>query len=214
MKLPLYFGFFEKDFSTPHPEDMPIGVIGCHFAPDGGLILPERPGDLLVVDDSVLPSGSPEAACAALQTAFERYDGIVFDFERPLNGFCTALLTELSPPPDRFTVVPPAYAAVSAPSLVLVSGVLCNNWAAFCRRNQARWPDRWCLEVRPWNLTVPLPCAVPESYHRQAMCHMKADGSAYRVFDTGQTLRQKLSAAEEAGCQLAIGLYQDLREFF
>lgn len=209
MKLPLYFCFFEKDFSSSYPSELPIAAMGGHFAPDGELILPKG-GEVLVVDDRTVPAASVESALAALNRAAEGYNGILFDFERPRNGFCTALLTEFVPPEGCFTIVPPAYAALCPSALVLVSGVLCNDWLAFCQKNQARWPDRWCLELRPWDEQVARPGPEAQIFHRQALCQIASHGGRYRVFDTEQTILRKLLAAESLGCQLAVGLYQEL----
>ena len=210
MKLPLYFGFFEKDFSSSYPSGLPIAAMGGHFAPDGGLILPKG-GEILVVDDRVLPAASAEPARAALNRAAEGYSGILFDFERPRNGFCTALLTEFVPPAGCFTIVPPAYAALCPSALVLASGVLCNNWFAFCQKNQARWPNRWCMELRPWDEQTARSGPEARLFHRQALCQIVSHDGRYRVFDTEQTISRKLLAAEAQGCQLAVGLYQELK---
>lgn len=43
---------------------------------------------------------------------------------------------------------------------------------------------------------------------------MSGSGGSYRIFDTAQTLQQKLQTAERCGCQLAIGLYDELRHYF
>lgn len=159
MQLPLYFAVFSKDFPQQLSQELPLAAAGYRFAPAGGRILQPQAlaADILVLNDSILPPPQEPKPYleALLQILSERpFRGLMFDFERPVNGFCTAFLSGIDRvlPPQLFWLVPAAYAGVSGSGLVFVSGTrACNSWQRFCEDAQRQFPDRWCLETAPWN---------------------------------------------------------------
>lgn len=238
MQLPLYFAVFPSSPPESSADGCPLAALGYSFSPDGTEIIAPVPfpADLLVLNDSVLPPpGTPAPAAEHLLKIITRdkFTGVMFDFERPVNGFCTSFLAEVLPllPHSVFRIVPPHYASLSQDSLVLFyDGQVCNRFAAQCAAWQRAYPNRWCLESAPWNYIVrdgreeACTCSHlqslrhtepwPETLLESACCMISAHNGEYRLFDTAETLRRKLELAEENGCCLSIGLYEELKYYF
>lgn len=234
MVLPLYFAIFSEEIDKFRKNSHPIAAMGYTFRPSGGQFTRPRslPADLLVVDDRVIPStGTPDSYVQALLTGLKAIgaSGVMFDFERPNNPFCMDFLKHFSDqaPHTLQQIVPPDYAAACPSALVLVSGTPCNSWRHFCTAQQARYGNRWCLEVVPWNEQI-LPkrrqhCSAGQiaqlewtEKHRNptALCVTgQADGAFY-LFDTAATLAEKLQIAQQYDCQLAIGIGEELTPYF
>lgn len=238
MQLPLYFAIFSPDVPQDLPQGISVAAAGCTFSPHNGSILRPVPipAELLILCDRLLPRHQSPAPYirALLQILSEgKFKGLMFDFERPVNAFCTAFLSQLQPalPRPLLQILPPHYADASSDSLILVSACRpCNSFQRFCEDAQRRFPDRWCLEVMPWNFLIRahrrVACSyeqmhrlrrtapMPERQNPSACCMIGSSGGSYRVFDTAETLRQKLQIAERCGCRLAIGIYDELHHYF
>lgn len=234
MVLPLYFAIFSKEF-LKYPENAhPIAATGCTFDPAGGRIIRENTfsADMLVVDDQVLPENGAAESCAHSLLQLLEQSGaasVMFDFERPVNAFCTQFLSELAGqlPQQMIQIVPPAYTAILPPALALASGSPCNSWRNFCAKQQKAYGQRWCLELVPWNYrvgqNVRTRCTgrqisqlnfTAKCRNANALCVTGRTENANYLFDTADTLTEKLQVAQQYGCQLAVGLYDELEPYF
>lgn len=232
--MPLYFAIFSKEIFQYPENSHPIAAIGCTFDPVSGQIVRESAfsADMLVVDDQVLPqTGKPASYARSLLPLLKQAGAarVMFDFERPANTFCTQFLTELAGqlPEQLVQIVPPAYATLCPNALVMASGTLCNSWRHFCARQQETYGQRWCLELVPWNYQIQqnrrTRCThaqisrlnfTARSRNPNALCITSQTEDTNYLFDTTDTLTEKLQLAQQYGCQLAVGLYEELEPYF
>ena len=212
MAIPLYFAANWKQFM--YDSGISRAQIGYGFRQDGTLQIPERqiPDALCVIDDSVLPTNPVAAEQLAMLAGFCE-NGCFLDFERPVHPFHIALIAALH---GIVPLLVPAQWIVYAPEAlaVLSCSTPCNSWREFCRSASQRFPRGWALEVTPWQQRCgfPLRCSVSERFVRSALCRCRSSAEGLVYYDTGETLTDKLSVAEQLGCRCAIGLYEELAE--
>lgn len=186
--------------------------------------------DILIVTDRTERASAEEFAkefCTACKASCAK--AVFFDFEKPLSAYFVRF-SELviSTFPNFFFLFPKHYAAICENALILCTPCLPqNSWEAFCRQQQRAYPNRWALELIPYQLQYACgkkaqtsyralqqypPCE--EQYLQQAVCMSQRSKYVHLIYDTPQTLRHKLEIAEKNGCQLSIGLMDELRYYF
>ncbi len=228
MSLPVYFAVFSEQ-ETPAHVDKTAGI-GCTFDLRARRTIWERPfpADLLTVDDRAVPQADePAPYVSSLLEYLGNATEILLDFERPRNPFCAQFLVLLQSrlPSGVRLIVPPQYSALCTRGLILVSsGIPCNHWETFCARQHRQYGERWCLELVPWSYVIrenrrarcppeKIPAAIDAVLCQSALCRLGRREDAYYLFDTGGTLRQKCRLAQKYGCQLAVGLAQELEPY-
>lgn len=223
MNLPLYFAAFEKNIETGTHGHPPLARV---YAPNAAY----SDTDILICTDqepSILSEDEANAFCEICKAY--SIQGVFFDFIRPLSGklvrFAELVQKAL---PDRFFILPERYASVSGSALILCTPCLPqNSWESFCKQKQAIYAQRWALELIPYQLLYENGKKKQLPYHALqelikcdgqqlefAVCMSSREQCRHLIYDTPQTLREKLSVAEAHGCQLAIGLWQELRYYF
>ncbi len=209
MSIPLYFAASCKESVTfSAAKALPFG---CGMTKAGDFRMPENfwSGVPLLLDDAVpaLPNSK------SLQKLKELCShGCILDFERPVSNFHLALIRKLSDMkiaplwlPERFSIYEPKAVTIISHNLPH------NSWIQFCTGLQARYPNRWALELQPLNCTKKLP-QIQKSrviYLESAVCQCKIEADSITYYDTQQTLLKKLHIAEKYGCQGAIALWSE-----
>lgn len=223
MNLPLYFAAFEKNIEIGASDHLPLARV---YAPDADY----SNTDILICTDQN-PSLLSEDEASVFCNACKSYSiqGIFFDFIRPLSGslvrFAELVQKAL---PNCFYILPERYASVSGSALILCTPCLPqNSWESFCEQKQTAYAQRWALELIPYQLLYENGKKKQLPYHAlqalkqsdgqklsQAVCMSSREQCRHLIYDTPQTLREKLQIAANHGCQLSIGLWQELRYYF
>lgn len=217
MPIPLYYAAEWKQIVT-NSTKVPQAVTGFGLYEDGSPRIPEgiaaEPQAMAVIDDAVLPQGVvPEETLDTLGSYCKA--GCCLDFLRPLCPQHLALIHGLARriPEGRPFLLPAPYHSL-APSALCVLSCLkpCNRWTSFLEQAQQAHPSGWCLEVTPWRRAVPFAPGrlCPGGPVPLALCRCRPQGEGLLYYDTAETLRMKLTAAEAYNCRLAIGLLQEL----
>ncbi|MCQ2418892.1 MAG: hypothetical protein MJ085_03805 [Clostridia bacterium] len=223
MNLPLYFALKEKMQDPAERTDDPAARYYTF-----GETIPKT--DILIVTDSSVSTSPEEFAevfCTACKASAAK--GVFFDFEKPLSAYFVRF-SELviNAFPDFFFLLPKQYAAICEKALILCTPCLPqNSWENFCRQQQKAYPNRWALELIPYQLLYECGKKAQISYRSlsqyqscegqflaQAVCMSQRSKFRHLIYDTPQTLRNKLDIAEKNGCQLSIGLLEELRYYF
>lgn len=210
MSIPFYFAMEENEAELPAGSR--FAQLGYGFHEDGSLRIPARkiPGAAAVIDDNIVPAKAPEPAVLD-HLAEVCGNGCFLDFERPINEIGAAVAVGLRQRLNEKMTVPPALHRLCPKADVQIPGLLCNNWESFVRRVQAKYGDRWILEVIPWDKRIKAPYTeVQDGCLQTAVCHYCVKAGGVHYYDTEETIRQKLAVAERNGCQAGIIL---LREF-
>lgn len=210
MSIPFYFAVEENE--TEPQAGIPYAQLGFGFREDGTLRLPARmiPGAAAVINDRFLPEKAPDAG-ELDRLAEACKNGCFLDFERPLNEVGAAIAVGLQHRLHAKMTVPPLLHRVCPDADVQIPGRLCNRWERFVQGVQARYGARWALEIIPWEISVPLTISSKAGgYLSTAICRYRTEKERIVYYDTQDTIRQKLAAAEAHGCQAGIVL---LREY-
>lgn len=215
MPIPLYFAMNWKEIVNNPPQRLAQGGYGVRE--DGKARLPERhlSGALRIVDDAVLPTAEvTEEALDRLAALCA--DGCCLDFERPLCAMQLSLIGGLRRRFGRgaFLALPERFAPYAPEALPVVScPTPCNCWREFVRQAHVRHRQGWMLEITPWSLCIPVENAgTARGKLPAALCsYIRSDGMLL-YFDTRESIRAKLAAAESYGCRAAIGILRELRE--
>lgn len=193
---------------------------------------------MMLLQDDVLPAyeAAPSLAQLIAEYAAAYHTGLICDCDAPENPFWTALIGLLDAACGGLSLplwVPEAYAGAAPNAWVTVGSDVSEG--AFAQRlaeAEARFPGRCVLELRPLCAKYTLPGAetgealTPDAlselqaawntpiFHAPDLlcqyCSSAGDSVQFALFDTRETLREKLEAAEAAGFQAAVGLLQEL----
>ena len=223
MNLPLYFALDEKSGEKTEPMNDPAAR---YFKPDASL----KGTDILIITDRPQKAPADQTATAICESCRKwSIRGVFFDFEQPLSGvFVRIAELVIRSLPDCFFLLPENYSAVSETALILCTPCLPQNcWESFCKQKQKAYPNRWALELIPYQLLYESGKKAAVSYRTvqqllsgggqllpQAVCMSQRSKCRHLIYDTGKTLRHKLNIAEENGCKLSIGLWSELRYYF
>ena len=227
MVLPLYLAMTDSEIRTSPRLSQPIARMGCHFSTtNSGLQgLPTgRPFPGMLVLDDRIPLGKhdPIQITEALTAAVDElgYDGLLLDWERPpapASQTLAALLADTLPCPVG---MPPGYGDGAvflppAPLHVPLADYLApwqgrEIWLEAALRQQVITVTAHGTEISP-----PAPADREGGfYHRELCCRftqeIREDRVVFTLFDTRQTLKDKLAQAQKLGVTAALGLYQEL----
>lgn len=211
MPIPLYFAIHEKD-SVSKPK-FHAAQCGFGFFADGTLRLPVSilPDALAVIDDSILPQKPPSEE-AFRKLALCCQFGCLFDFEQTPTPMHTMLIQKLAQhsASQILFAAPEAFRHPRLLPLISQPKEPC-SWLDFLRKTQEKHPHGWMLEVIPHTHTATLPFAKNQSgYIADSVCLYRQNGRRVQYYESRQTVRKKLSLAEDYGCRAAIGLYREL----
>ena len=104
-------------------------------------------------------------------------------------------------------LLPAAYHAFAPEALPVLSCLRpCNAWDGFVRSAERRFPNGWALELTPWAAELPAPpLPYPGGMLPAAPCSCeKSPAGLALIFDTPESLRQKLAHAAAHGCRCAM----------
>lgn len=213
MPIPLYFAVNWKE--SVNNSEILLAQGGYGVWEDGTARLPRRqiPDAPRIIDDSVLPSA--EVSRETLDRLAELCtNGCFLDFERPFCALQLTLTDGLSRRLGRsaFLALPESLAPYAPSALPVVRcPSLCNGWREFCRQAQARHPRGWMLELTPWSETFEYREHDARGELPAALCAYVCTDGTLHYYDTRESIRAKLSAAESFGCRAAIGILSELR---
>lgn len=184
-----------------------LAQVGFGFYPDGSVRLPERivTNAVAVIDDRFLPKISDSAM---LQLKSKVNHGCILDFEREPSEAHFKWMQRLADRriialPERFSQkMPQALPIVSCPEP-------CNSWAQFAKNAHARHPKGWMLELIPWHETKVGSGVPADGFLSDSVCRFRRTEKGILYYDTAETLRQKLTVAQNHGCRAAIILHSD-----
>lgn len=230
MPLPLNLAMTPTEIGSVPCLPPRIAWMACHFSPGGtGLIdtpagLPER--SLLILDDSIPCEGHSAPLIAdSLRAIVTRFhcSGVLLDFQRPGNTEAAVIAAELVQALPCPVGVTPEYAASLSCPVFLPPAPLHIPMARYLHPWQTReiWLEAaLCREV----ITITkrgtsfAATAAPDDcgagFYDPALCcryiaATEKEHITFTLFDTPQTLKQKLELAAAAGVTQAIGLYQE-----
>lgn len=197
---------------------------------------------MMLLQDDTSPDYEPDEALAALICGYASsvHTGLVCDFDRPVSPFYQRLarLLDRECASRRFPLwVSASYADEAPNAWVLVgSDVTCGPFERRLREAAARRPGQCVLELRPLShrYSLPDPTGDGEALTTEAREEFRAGAPAFDaedlvcrwftrrrngvldlvLYDTRETLAQKLRTAEALGFRSAIGLLQELRLLF
>lgn len=230
MGLPLYLAMTREEIAANSlPERM--AYMACHFAPYGsGLChIPTSlpPGSILVVDDRIpVWNHDPQRVAAQLQEAVDRLgcSRVLLDLQQPDDGQTGKLVRAVAETLSCPVGVCEGYAGeLDCPVFVSAPGA--NKPLSACL---APWEGRtlWleaAVETRTVTVTKvgaqaedgPLiPMESPIHRDERLCCSYHIDitpeRARFTVSRTREDVARLLAAGEEAGAELAVGLYQQL----
>ena len=234
MGLPLNLAMTlpEIDAAAGLPEQ--IAWMACHFSPAGpGLVnlptcLPE--GAMLILDDSIACDDHDiRQITKQLQETVERFRccGLLLDFQRPYGdkaASVAAALAQFLPCPVAVT---PEYAGGLPCPVFLPPAPLHQPMESYLKpwQNRKIWletalcQERVTVTKKGTSFAPIFPAQLQEGgfYHPKLRCCYRTavsrDAVTFTLFDTQDTLREKLELAEKFGVTRAVGLYQELGHF-
>ncbi len=211
MSIPFYFAMEENEADPP--TEKRCAQLGFGFREDGTLRLPSNiiPGAPAVINDLYLPLRAPDSAVLD-RLAEACGNGCFLDFERPIGEVSAAIALGLQQRLKAKMTVPPSLHRLCPDADVQIAGPLCNHWERFVLNVQARYGNHWALEIIPWNVSVQtsMTCA-QKGYLQNAECCYQIEGKRIAYYDSEESIKKKIAAAEKHGCQSAIALYREYR---
>lgn len=191
----------------------------------------------MVLQDSILPSYAPTTALARLisQYAASCHNGLICDFDQPPAPFWQEFLPMLETACLETGLplwVPSAYGdcARQCP-VILPADRVEGSFQRHLEKTVAARPQGCVLELRPLACEIKLPCLsephrlsqdllserfaqCTDTGFSEALCCnwglLSAEPVTVLLWDDRVTLEKKLSLAQKAGFQAAVGLYQEL----
>ena len=212
MALPLYLAMGPEEMAAASPLPRHPGV----FLPAEGAL---PPGTMAILDDRLPFRFDPARIAGAAEAA-----GVLLDFERKPDGdsadTANALFQALSCP----VAAPPGFVDDPACAVFLPPCPLHVPLAEYLLPWQGRevWLDvtmqQQTVTVTPsgtrYGPVTPADRQEGGWFDAVLLCRciseISADAVRFTLFDTPQTLKQKLSRAETLGVSRAVGLYQEL----
>ncbi|MCI8525830.1 MAG: hypothetical protein HFF17_07890 [Oscillospiraceae bacterium] len=193
---------------------------------------------MMLLQDDALPAyeAAPSLSQLIAEYAAAYHTGLICDCDAPENPFWTTLIRQLNDACAALSLplwVSEAYADAAPDAWVTIgSDVSTGDFRQRAAQAAARYPGRCVLELRPLGAQYALPGApAGKTLTPDALRQLQADWSApvfhapdllcqyfsrdgdpleLVLFDTRETLREKLTAAGDAGFQAAVGLLQEL----
>jgi hypothetical protein len=234
MLLPLNLAMTQSEIADAVSLPAQIAWMACHFSPDGrGLAnlpsqLPE--GSMLILDDSIPCRGhSTDIVLETLTDLISRFHchSVLLDFQQAENEEAAALIAALADALPCPVAAPPEYAKALTCPVFLPPAPLhmplekyLSQWAdreiwleaALCQeriivdRNGASFSEDFSeLPIKRFD-SQKLCC--------QYTINVRKDHIIFTLFDTAETLERKMALAHSLGVTRAVGLYQELGEYF
>ena len=198
---------------------------------------------MLLLQDSTQPAyePTPELVQMIVQYAAARHTGLLCDVSGKPTEFWLQMVSQLDRAAEeaKLSMWTTIACADAAPhSAVLVpSPCVSGRYGDHLAQAAARWPGRCVLELRPLRCRMPLPCPVGSEIllspqDLQAFLHRdpggiypweplrcmyklvwEDNGPSLLLFDTPETMAEKIQDAEAAGFAAAVGLLQEAALF-
>ena len=234
MVLPLYLALTAAEISGTRPLPKLCAYMACHFSPytEGLSNMPEAlpAGSVLILNDRIpCDHHSADLVAGQLATAVRRLgcESVLLDFERPPEETslamvqrilearpCPVAVTEsyardfscpvfLSPPPLHMPLA--AHLAPWWGREVWLEAALCQEEITVTKSGTHFCPIFPIQQLEGGFHDSNLHCC----YHTA----VSEDSIHFTLFDTQDTLRQKLELAVQLGVTRAVGLYQELGTF-
>ena len=234
MALPLYLALTAAEISAVSPLPDLCAYMACHFSPYtagiSNIPLTLPPGSMLILNDRLPCQGhSADLVAGQLSDAAARLgcESILLDFQRP-------------PEPEAETIVNAILSSVSCPVAITESFARHRDWPIFLSPAPLYLPmDEY---LAPWqgreiwleaalcqeeilitekgihiNSIFPTEQLSSGFYDEDLRCcyhtHILEDSIRFTLFDTPESLNQKLELAAQLGISRAVGLWQELGTF-
>lgn len=231
MVLPLNLAMTASEIETALPLPEQIAWMSCHFCPftEGITDIPQSlpAGSLLILDDRIsCAAHSPDLVTQQLQEAVEklRCSSVLLDFQRPFEAEAAAMAAAIT----HALSCPVAVTEAFAPQLP------CPVFLAPCpldlplQQYLQPWQDReiWMeAALCQKRITVTKDGAFhanilpienlgggffSEKLHCRYRTTVSEDRIIFTLFDTPQSLKEKLEFSQSLGVSRFVGLYQEL----
>ena len=231
MALPLYLAVTGAEFSSMAEIPFPCAYMACHFSPytNGLTNLPENLPDngILILNDRMRCSGhSADLVVQQLQETLERFhcESILLDFQRSPDPESKAMVKTIVQSLSCPVAVTEAFAADFGCPVFLAPAPLHIPLAEYLEPWKGReiWLEAaLCQEeivVTPngaqFSAHFPPDGLIGGFYDDKLCCcyRTKIEENTIRfiLFDTKNSLQQKLSHAHSQGVRRSIGLWQEL----
>ena len=234
MVLPLYLALTAAEISSLESLPVPMAYMGCSFSPYSlGLSgipssLPE--GCMLIVNDRMSCQGhSPDLVAGQLQEAVTRLscESVLLDFQRPLDSESKSMVAQIIQSLFCPVAVTEGFASDLDCPVFLSPAPLHIPLADHLAPWQGReiWMEA-ALEQADVRITsdgvtstsqFPAEALTGGFYEKELCCcyHTKIDADCinFTLFDTFESLENKLDLAASLGVTRAVGLWQELRAF-
>ena len=230
MAIPLYLAQTAAEFASSSQKPEKIAWMACHFSPYGiGITnLPKHlPQDsLLILNDRTPPLGhDPKTVCNSLLHIVERFGcrGILLDFQAQGCDNIVAEATKLSCPvavTERYAANYDSAVFLSSPPLSIPLEEYIKPWA--CREiwlEAALGNEEIIITEQGSSFTQRQRSENEEYpfYEEQLHCKYRTEITDDRILFSlcrgKKELSSLLAEAESLGITLAVGLYQELKEY-
>ena len=233
MALPMFLAMTAGEMAASGALPQNPAWMACHFSPytQGITNLPRQlpAGSLLILDDRFPCQGhSADLVAQELEEAVRQLDcgSVLLDFQRPPNPESTEMA-------ERIIHTLPCPVGVTAPYIQNQACPVFLSPAPLhtpLEDHITPWQGReiWleaalCQEdaviTREGTSMIPLfpPEELESGFYSEILCcryrvRAEEDRITFTLFDTPESLREKLKKARSLGVTRAVGLYQELRE--
>lgn len=234
MALPLILAMTAAEISTSTSMPESVAWMACHFSPYGQGIsnIPTRlpPGSTLILNDRMPCQGhSGDLVVQQLEATVHQFScrSVLLDFLRPETAESVNMVHQLLQKLSCPVIVSQAYAHNSGCPVLLEPAPLHQPIEEYLQPWQGReiWLETALLQESievTRDGTVFSPQFPPSGfsggfYDQNLLCHYRSEISDNRIcftlYDTRETLVEKLEKAHALGVSQVVGLYQELGRF-
>ena len=234
MVLPLNLAMTPSEIEKASDLPPRVAWMSCHFCPftEGITGIPESlpEGAMLIVDDrQSCAAHSPDLVVQQLMNAAARlrFESILLDFQRPYEAESAAMVKMITESLPCSVAVTERFAKDLNCPVFLPPCPLDITLQEYFRpwHDREIWLEAALCQKRitvTKEGTVHTPIFPTESlsgglYSEKLLCQYRTkiseDNITFTLFDTPETLTEKLEAARRLGVSRAVGLYQELHTF-
>ena len=234
MVLPLYLALTAAEISRISPLPELCAYMACHFSPytEGISNIPEALpfGSVLILNDRIpCDHHSPDLVAGQLAAAVERLgcESVLLDFERPPEVESCAIVRAILQALPCSVAVTESFAQDLSCPVFLAPAPLHMSLAAHLAPWQGReiWLEAALCQERitvthtgtGFDPVFPTQQLEGGFYDAKLRCNYRTtvsdDTITFTLFDTRETLKEKLESAHSLGVARAVGLYQELGTF-